>query len=209
LATAALRSSRNSEQLSPRLTLRRQLGKSYNSSLYLCSCSKGQLQRGLGVGCDSFSDSASQGVSASSSSVLQHQCSALVIPRQQQHLYFSFFSFDSISIQHRTYVSVSILNVSTAWFSSSSTSKARPATQHQEPFSSSTRARGSIQQLFSGPNTSAAAASHAHQRQCSINVQQPELRMHRQQQRFCAASAAIGFSDNAPGRQCCVTAGQQ
>jgi hypothetical protein len=36
--------------------------------------------------------------------------------------------------------------------------------------------------------------------------------MHRQQQRFCAASvtsATIGFSDNAAARQRCVAAGQQ
>jgi hypothetical protein len=94
LATAALHSSRNSEQLSPRLTLRWQLGESYKSGLYLLLCSKERFQRGLGVGSESFSDSASQGASASSSSVLQHQ----VVPRQQQHQYFSFFSFDSSSI---------------------------------------------------------------------------------------------------------------
>ena len=49
LATSTL-SSGNSEQLSPRLTLRRQLGESYNGSLYLYSCSEGQLQRGLRMG---------------------------------------------------------------------------------------------------------------------------------------------------------------
>ena len=95
------------------------------TALFLCS--KERLQRSLGVGSDSFSDSASQGASASSSSVLQHQ----VVSRQQQHLHFSFFSFDSSSIQHRTYVSVSVSNISTASFSSSSISTARPATQHQ------------------------------------------------------------------------------
>jgi hypothetical protein len=50
LATATLHNSGNSEQLSPRLTLRRQLGESYNGSLYLYSCSEGQLQRGLRIG---------------------------------------------------------------------------------------------------------------------------------------------------------------
>ena len=53
LARATLHCSRNSEQLSPRLTLRRRLGESYNSSLYLFSCIKGRLQHGLVVGSDS------------------------------------------------------------------------------------------------------------------------------------------------------------
>jgi hypothetical protein len=48
LATAALYSSRNSEQLSPRLTLRRQLGESYNSSFICVRAARGDFSAVLG-----------------------------------------------------------------------------------------------------------------------------------------------------------------
>jgi hypothetical protein len=68
------------------------LAKATTAAFYLCPCSKGRLQRSLGVDSDSFSNSAGQGASASSSPVLQHQCSASAVSPQQQHLYFTFVS---------------------------------------------------------------------------------------------------------------------
>jgi hypothetical protein len=49
--------------------------------------------------------------------------------RQRQRSFgLDFLSFGSGGIQQRTCASVSILNINTAWFNSSSTSTAKPAT---------------------------------------------------------------------------------
>jgi|LauGreDrversion4_2_1035121.scaffolds.fasta_scaffold256087_3 hypothetical protein len=51
--------------------------------------------------------------------------------------------------------------------------------------------------------------SSSHRRQRCVSFQQPQLRMHRQQQRLRAASATISLSDRTAARQRYVTAVQQ